>query len=166
MTSEPRGTTTAGEGKGAPEVLTERQKAEEILLVLGRLGRAVHDALVARVEPATVGNAEVFVIVLLHVGGPHRPSEIMSAVGMSSGGVTKLVDRLEDAGYIKRELGTVKTDRRATHLVLTQKGAGLAQDYADALLSELDEVEAGIKRLHAIISSTGGGRRVGGVVPS
>ncbi len=151
MTSEPRGTTIAGEGKGSPDDLTERQKAEEILLVLGRLGRAVHDALVARVGPATVGNAEVFVIVRLHRYGPQRPSEIMSAIGMSSGGVTKLLDRLEGAGYISRKLGAVKTDRRATRLVLTRRGAALAQRYADAVLSEMDEVKDGIERLHAIV---------------
>lgn len=150
MTSEPGGTTSRG-GPGASQVVTERQKAEEILLVLGRLGRAVHDALVARVGPATVGNAEVFVIVRLHLHGPQRPSEIMSAIGMSSGGVTKLLDRLEGAGYVSRQLGAVKTDRRATRLVLTHRGAALAQEYADALLSEMDDVKDAIERLHAIV---------------
>ena len=145
MTSEPGG------GSGGPDGRADRRKAEEMLLVLGRLGRAVHDALVARVEPAIVGNAEIVVIVRLHLRGPQRPSDIVKALGMSSGGVTKLLDRLEAAGYIIRELGAIKNDRRATRLVLTPEGAGLAQDYADALLSELDEVKDAIERLHAMV---------------
>jgi DNA-binding MarR family transcriptional regulator len=141
----------SGEGQAGRGGLTDRRTAEEMLLILGRLGRSVHDALVARVEPAIVGNAEVFVIVRLHLRGPQRPTDIVNALGMSSGGVTKLLDRLEAAGYITRELGAIKNDRRATRLVLTAKGAGLAQEYADALLSELDEVKDAIERLHAMV---------------
>ena len=151
MTSEPSAATMSGEGSGGHAGLDDRRKAEEMLLVLGRLGRAVHDALVARVEPAIVGDAKIFVIVRLHLRGPQRPSDIVQALGMSSGGVTKLLDRLEAAGYISREFGAIKNDRRATRLVLTPKGAGLAQDYADALLSELDEVRDAIERLHAMV---------------
>ena len=150
MTSEPSGTTMSSASEGSPDGLTDRQKAEEILLVLGRLGRAVHDALADRVEPGLAGNAEVFVIVRLHLRGPQRPSDIVSAIGMSSGGVSKLLDRLEVAGYIGRELGAIENDRRATRLVLTPKGADLAREYADALLSELDEVRDAIERLHAL----------------
>jgi hypothetical protein len=48
--------------------------------------------------------------------------------------------------------GAAKTDRRATRLVLTRRGAALAHEYADASLSEMDDVKDGIERLHAIVS--------------
>ncbi len=143
----------AGEDQNEKHDGIERQGVDEILLIFGRLGRAVTDAIAARVDPALAGNAEVFVVALLHLHGPQQPSEIASAVGMSSGGVTKLVDRLEVAGYVSRELGAIKTDRRATRVVLTPKGADLAGEYAAALLSVHDEVEASIEELHTAIKS-------------
>ena len=151
MTSESGEATMSGESSGDPDGPIDRRKAEEMLLILGRLGRAVHDALADRVEPGLAGNAEVFVIVRLHLRGPQRPSDIVSAIGMSSGGVTKLIDRLEVGGYIGREFGTIENDRRGTRLVLTPKGADLAQEYADALLSELDEVRDAIERLRSLV---------------
>jgi DNA-binding MarR family transcriptional regulator len=144
----------AGSERGGKD-LTDREKAEEILLVLGRLGVTVHDALVARVRAELVGNAEVFVITSLHLHGPLRPSDIVEATRMTSGGVTKLIDRLESGGYITRQLGAVATDRRATRLILTAKGARLARSYADALLSEMDEVRGSVECLSRLAEREG-----------
>ncbi|QJR37929.1 MarR family winged helix-turn-helix transcriptional regulator [Gemmatimonas groenlandica] len=48
--------------------------------------------------------------------GPRRPSEIGSALRMTSGAVTALIDRLESAGYARRVHGV--RDRRAVHVEL------------------------------------------------
>lgn len=151
MTTRVDGTSqTADESSRDDARLPDHERAEEMLIIFGRLGRAVHDAIAARVETALVGNADVFVICSLHLRGPLRPSDIVDGIGMTSGGVTKLIDRLEQRGYIRREFGAVASDRRATRLVLTEDGVRLARDYADAILSEMDTVADAIESLRAL----------------
>jgi DNA-binding MarR family transcriptional regulator len=47
----------------------------------------------------------------------------MQSVMLSSGGMTSRLDRLEDAGWLKREADP--TDRRGVKVVLTKAGRGL-----------------------------------------
>jgi DNA-binding MarR family transcriptional regulator len=49
-----------------------------------------------------------------------RMSELASGVTLSRGGLTKLADRLEDAGLVRREL--VDGDGRGLYAVLTDEG--------------------------------------------
>jgi DNA-binding MarR family transcriptional regulator len=51
-----------------------------------------------------------------------RLSELADAVTLSRSGLTRLVDRLEKAGLLRRE--ACSTDRRGAFAVLTPKGAG------------------------------------------
>ena len=51
-----------------------------------------------------------------------RLSELAEAVTLSRSGLTRLVDRLENAGLLRRE--ACPTDRRGAFAVLTPKGAG------------------------------------------
>ena len=51
-----------------------------------------------------------------------RLSELAEAVTLSRSGLTRLVDRLEKAGLLRRE--ACPTDRRGAFAVLTAKGAG------------------------------------------
>lgn len=120
--------------------------------MLGRLGRTVHDALAAHTEAEFVGNAEVLVITSLDTQGPLRPSDIAQLTGMTSGGVTKLLDRLEKHGLIVREFGVIPDDRRGTRLLLTDEGEAMADAFARALLSELEAVRQAIEELQAAIA--------------
>ena len=52
-------------------------------------------------------------------------SKLAREVAFSSGGFTKVADRLEQAGLIKRQPS--ESDRRVTHAVLTGTGRALAQ---------------------------------------
>ncbi|MEM9494859.1 MAG: MarR family transcriptional regulator [Pseudomonadota bacterium] len=47
-------------------------------------------------------------------------SELSDRIYFSKAGVTRMLDRLEDAGFVKRE--ATENDRRALHAVLTRKG--------------------------------------------
>ena len=62
--------------------------------------------------------------VLLHLGrvpGGQRPmSELVNATAFTSGGVTRLVDRMEQAGLVERR--PCPHDRRVTYVGLTQSG--------------------------------------------
>jgi len=65
--------------------------------------------------------------VLLHLGrapGGVRPiSELVESTAFTGGGVTRLVDRMERAGYVERR--ACPGDRRVTHVGLTGRGRDL-----------------------------------------
>lgn len=62
--------------------------------------------------------------VLLHIGrspeGVRPMSELTEATAFTSGGVTRLVDRMEAAGYVERR--PCPTDRRVQYVGLTGRG--------------------------------------------
>lgn len=120
-----------------------------MLLALGRVGRAVHDALTAHGDAEFVGDAEVLVITSLDTQGPLRPSDIAQLTGMTSGGVTKLLDRLEKQELIVREFGVIPDDRRGTRLILTAQGEAMADAIARALLSEIVALRQALDQLQA-----------------
>ena len=52
--------------------------------------------------------------------GRLKMSEIADAIVHSSGGTTRLIDRLEEAGLVERQL--CPSDRRAIHVAITPQG--------------------------------------------
>jgi hypothetical protein len=86
---------------GAREELPSQ--AERRVLQLASLGTAVPAAIVSATgHPDLVAKAPMQVMWLLDLDGPARPSAIVDVVGLTSGGTTKLLDRLESAGMIER----------------------------------------------------------------
>ena len=78
---------------------------------------------------AGVGVPLIWYGVLLHIGrspGGMRPiSELIAATAFTSGGVTRLVDRMERAGYVQRR--PCPSDRRVVYVGLTQSGHDLLE---------------------------------------
>jgi DNA-binding MarR family transcriptional regulator len=58
--------------------------------------------------------------------GRPRMSELAEWLTLSRGGITKLVDRLEDAGYLERV--SCSTDRRSLHAELTPAGLRILEE--------------------------------------
>lgn len=90
--------------------------------------------------------------VLLHVGrspeGVRPMSELTEATAFTSGGVTRLVDRMEAAGYVERR--PCPTDRRVQYVGLTEAGREMLERASevhirgiqDRMLNRLDRDEA------------------------
>jgi DNA-binding MarR family transcriptional regulator len=81
-------------------------------------------------------------------GAPYElnPTQLMSATMLSSGGMTKRLDRLTDAGLVERSPDPA--DRRGVLVRLTPKGKQLVDDVLEAhlgnqarLLEPLDEAD-------------------------
>jgi DNA-binding MarR family transcriptional regulator len=74
-------------------------------------------------------------------GRRQRMTDLACSVGFSESGISRLVNRLEEAGYIARELS--RSDRRSTDAVLTDDGAAAldraARVLAPALRAHLAE---------------------------
>jgi DNA-binding MarR family transcriptional regulator len=138
--------TAAGDYAG-----TDRRRAQQLLLIFGRLGAAVSEALHARVDPRFTTNVEVMVITSIDLLGPQRPSDVIELTGMSSGGVTKVLNRLESSGLIVREYGTVTGDRRGIRLILTAEGRRVAGELAAGLEDRMDALRRAIAELRDIV---------------
>ena len=84
-------------------------------LLTDRLGRELEQ---------DVGIPLVFFDVLINVGaapdGRVTMSRLSNDIALTTGGVTRLVDRMVDAGLVERS--ACPSDRRSIHVVLTSKG--------------------------------------------
>lgn len=86
--------------------------------------RAVHEHLRAlRDLHAFSSNNEVLLLSLLWAQGPGGPSELAHALGVTGGGLTTVIRRLEAAGIVER--APHGSDRRRLLVGLTPRGHAL-----------------------------------------
>ena len=122
---------------------------ESLAGVFARLGITVGDVLRSISPSGDI--AEALALLAFVEDADRRPSIIANRVGLSSGGTTKVLDRLESAGQIERTFGT-SDDRRGVDLHLTSEGrrqlrsmGEKAEPYLAAMLSSfrvvLDRLE-------------------------
>lgn len=71
-----------------------------------------------------------------------RMTELARDMTMSTSGLTRLVDRIEAAGHVRRE--RCPDDRRGLLAVLTDEGRSLAQATAPAHLDDLERLFAAL----------------------
>jgi DNA-binding MarR family transcriptional regulator len=74
--------------------------------------------------------------------GPLRPTAVQELTGLSSGGVTKLVERLEAKGLVARKTGAIDGDRRGVLVELTRRGRNTVRSMSDAMASALKDARA------------------------
>jgi len=65
-----------------------------------------------------------------------RMTELARDMTMSTSGLTRLVDRIEASGHVRRE--ACPEDRRGLHAVLTDEGRAVLAEAAPCHLAELD----------------------------
>ena len=70
---------------------------------------------------------------------PCRPGALIDVLGLTSGGVTKMLDRLEHHGLISRVYGGIEGDRRAVLVLATPAGRNRIQADVEAFAEHLDE---------------------------
>jgi len=128
-----------------------RVQAQRLLAVLTRLGFSITEALAEEVDRSILNNLDVLVLVTLDVEGRLRPSEIQSLTGLSSSGVTKLLDRLEQEGLVTRDFGTVRGDKRGSHITLTPEGRAVSGQIADGVVSQMDSFRAAVTELQRLV---------------
>ncbi len=114
----------AAEGAGTCGVLGQMDDDRIRLMgLIVRTHRQLTDRLGRELEQ-DVGIPLVFFDVLIHVGGaPERRltmSGLSADVALTTGGVTRLVDRMVEAGLVARQ--HCPSDRRSIYVVLTPQG--------------------------------------------
>jgi DNA-binding MarR family transcriptional regulator len=100
-------------------------------LLTDRLGRELEER---------VGIPLVFFDVLINVGaapdGRLTMSRLSADVALTTGGVTRLVDRMVEAGLVVRE--NCPSDRRSVHVVLTSEGRAVLERALAAHIESID----------------------------
>ena len=105
-------------------------------LDLAELGHLLHSAVADRVGEDLAGNVPVIILGRLAADGPLRPVELMSATGLTSGGMTKAVDRLVVTGLVVRSPDP--SDGRGVLVELSPGGRDAVRQIDEALAEALD----------------------------
>lgn len=90
-------------------------------------------------ETVELGVSEYRVLAALQPGGrpePQNPTPLAQRLGHTTGGMTKILDRLESAGLIERRADP--DDARATRVALTARGAATFDRALRALVAASD----------------------------
>src|SRR4051794_33000201 len=125
-----------------------------LLLLLAGYGRAVSSAITeVAPDPDLAGEASLVVLCTLDLEGPRRPGVLQELTGLSSGGVSKLLDRMEAAGVVKRAYGAVPGDNRGVLVTITRRGRAVLARFTRALAAQLPEVRTLIKEISALLEA-------------
>lgn len=135
--------------------LSNGREAEELLLRLSEFGAFMTKKLAdVAGDELVVQNVSITVLCRLDLNGPLRPNEIADLEDMTTGGVSKLLDRLESGGLIERKRGVLATDKRAVLVVITPKGRSLARRMGEVIAERLIETEVIVKELNRLLDPT------------
>ncbi len=131
-----------GDGGGGNSCGVLGQIDDERLHLMGlivRSHRLLTDRLGRELEQ-DVGIPLVFFDVLINVGaapdGRLTMSRLSADVALTTGGVTRLVDRMVEAGLVERR--ACPRDRRSIHVVLTAEGRGMLDRAIAAHIEGID----------------------------
>jgi DNA-binding MarR family transcriptional regulator len=103
----------------------------------------------------------VLAVLAIAEHGELRPAQIGTLTGLTSGGVTGLIERLESAGVIERSLGMVPGDRRGVLVTLTAKGETVARQMVEAMLTPSADTDRDLAELHEALEGFRAARREG-----
>jgi DNA-binding MarR family transcriptional regulator len=116
-------------------------EAMHLLLRILRFGDDLAAGVVDRVEhKELVQNLPAVVVLALLEHGTLRPAQISALTGLSSGGVSGLLERLEASGLIVRHFGRVPGDRRGVVVELTSSGTHDALILADSIVAPMERL--------------------------
>lgn len=126
---------------------SDHHDIERLLLLMSDIGRRVSDAMATSVgDSDLVNNSVVLVLSALDLNGPMRPGALSDVTGMSSAGMTGVLDRLEQRKLVERA-GGVPGDRRGVLVRLTPEGRKAIRKMTGAAAGQLEELRAFAKGL-------------------
>ena len=109
----------------APSVVAHLELSKRIMRLSGILEQAL------KVELAELGltYAEFDVLAALHRSGPLKSGELSRSLLLTSGGTSNVIQRLQAAGYVEREVDP--EDKRSHWARLSETGAALMDKAMD-----------------------------------
>jgi len=101
------------------------ERALKLWVVLSRAYASVEAHVRADIARHGLTSGEFGALEVLHSKGPMLLGEVKKKILLSSGGITYVVDRLEEKGLVERR--ACPEDRRASYAALTEEGAALME---------------------------------------
>ena len=129
---------------------------------LAGIGHRVTEAALAAGATGFTENHDVQVLLTLLLEGSARPGALTAVTGMTSGGMTPLLDRLARAGLLQRGRDLDGEDRRGVTVVPTSEGLRVAELLAGAMR---DVLTAGSPEVDELLDALGMRRRTAPVPP-
>lgn len=109
------------------------------IAALGRIGGVLTEILTSVLDDLEVTAA--LTLCLLHRSdGPVRPVTVSVLFGMTTGATSKLLDRMETAGFVLRTYGGIAEDRRGVEVSLTAIGEGRLALIATKIIDRSAEI--------------------------
>jgi DNA-binding MarR family transcriptional regulator len=117
------------------------------LVRLGRLALLMTERQKDVLKPFNLTPSEYSILGSLRRAGGVRllkPGDLYNVVGCSPGGLTKMIDRLERRGLVRRAAD--EADARCAPIRLTAKGTGLEKAALEAYVESADELMDGVSK--------------------
>lgn len=139
------------------ELAPTKAAAGHLLMALASFGQLVSQALAeAAPDGEFVSNHSIQVMCHLELDGPTRPAELAALTGLSSGGISKLIDRLELAGLTTRHHHGIADNHRAVLISLTLDGKRTVHRFIGIFDNYLDDATEMIDRLTSTLNQRKG----------
>jgi len=133
--------------------MTERSRetSERLIVLLAQCSSTVARA-AEKIAPSAelAGDGPLTVLCVLDLDGPTRPGHLQRLTGLSSGGVSKMLDRLSEAKLIRRSYGVVPGDNRGVLVTITPQGRRVIRAISAELGKHLSETKILLKELLAL----------------
>lgn len=128
------------------DLASDRSFARDVMIHLADVGARITDDLIsAGIDPFVVRNSPMATLLEL-TDGSLRPVELAERVGMTSGGMTKVIDRLEERGLIERD-HEIEEDGRGVLVSLTSEGRRVADRVLDTVAPTLRKALADLSSI-------------------
>ena len=111
---------------------------------IGRARRSIVEAIDQELAPLEISHAQWIVIMLLGDGAASTATELCKVLIYDPGAMTRLLDRLERKGVLRRV--RIKNDRRAVRLELTAEGNKLYPKILEALVQVFNRLLHGFNK--------------------
>ena len=111
-------------GDPAPQTrrgATSGDNTEPAIVALGRIGVILTEIMTSALDDIEV-NAALALCLLHRSDGPVRPVTVSTLLGLTTGATSKLLDRMETAGFARRTYGGIAEDRRGVEVSATAIG--------------------------------------------
>lgn len=118
--------------------------ALKLYVVLSRAQRAIGERAQADLEQHGISITEFAIMEALFNKGPLLLGEVQRKILVSSGGITFLVDKLAQRGFVERQ--ACPNDRRARYAALTKKGTALMKEIFPEHAANICEAMAGLSQ--------------------
>ena len=111
---------------------------------IGRARRTIVEAIDQELAPLDISHAQWIVVMLLGDGAASTAAELCKILIYDPGAMTRLLDRLEKKGVLRRV--RAKDDRRTVRLELTADGAKLYPRILEALVQVFNRLLHGFSK--------------------